>query len=185
MGHTQPQPNTTLPFTTSDPARAILLDLPSPLQPHAWSVLLQNYPGDLGLSIKNILLHGVLIGYEGPDQVRLSRNLASAQNDQETITVKLKEDLHLRRVLPIQPIYPFISSPLGLVPKSSGGLRRIHHLSHPKLHSVNDHIPHAFAAIKYITVDTVFRLVITGGRHYQIVKKDIKDAFRIVLITPY
>ncbi|HEY5813549.1 MAG TPA: reverse transcriptase domain-containing protein [Terrimicrobiaceae bacterium] len=123
------------------------------------------------------------MGYEGPKQLRLSRNLVSACKNPGCIQVKLEKDLRRGRVLLAQPNFPFISSPLGLVPKHDGGLRRIHHLSHPKQQSVNDHIPHNYASIQYITVDKVFDLVIQGGRDCLIVKKDIKDAFRIVPIA--
>jgi len=108
----------------------------------------------------------------------------SACENPRPIQVKLEEDLQRGRVLPAQPNFPFISSPLGLVPKHDGGLRRIHHLSHPKQHSVNNHIPHNYASIQYIRVDKVFDLVIQAGRDSLIVKKDIQDAFRIVPIAP-
>lgn len=55
---------------------------------------------------------------------------------------KLKEDLHLRRIVHIStPPTPFISSPLGLIPKQNGGFKQIYHLSHPKGGSVNNYIP--------------------------------------------
>ena len=116
-------------------------------------------------------------------QFRLSKNLASAYDDPSSIQSKLEDDLLLRRILPTEPIFPFISSPLGLVPKHDGGRRRIHHLSHPEGGSVNDHIPSHYASIRYITVDDIFDLVARGGRHCLIVKKDIKDAFRIIPIA--
>ena len=115
--------------------------------------------------------------------MRLSSNLTSAFDDPHSIQSKLEDDLRLRRVVPTQPTFPFVSSPLGLVPKHDGSLRRIHHLSHPEGSSVNDHIPPQYTAIRYVTMDEVFDLVVQGRRHCLIVKKDIKDAFRIIPIA--
>ena len=81
------------------------------------------------------------------------------------------------------PAPPFISSPLGLVLKHDGGWRRIHHLSFSGRRSVNDNIPKDYSAIKYITIDTIFQLVVDAGKECLIIKRDIKDAFRNVLVA--
>ena len=86
-------------------------------------------------------------------------------------------------MVPVDPAPPFISSPLGLVPKHDGGWRRIHHLSFPDRRSVNDNIPKNYSAIEYITIDTIFQLAVDAGKNCLIIKRDIKDAFRNVPIA--
>jgi hypothetical protein len=49
--------------------------------------------------------------------------------DPSVIKQKLFDDLALGRVTSVHPVTPYICSPLGLVPKHNGGLRRIHLLS--------------------------------------------------------
>jgi hypothetical protein len=79
---------------------------------------------------------------------------------------------------------PFICSPLGLVPKGSGGWRRIHHLSYPRGNSVNDHIPAEWAALEYATVDQAIALVAAQGPRATLIKRDLQDAFRHIPIAP-
>ena len=59
------------------------------------------------------------------------------------------------------PSQRFICSPLGLIPKSDGSWRRIHHLSFPPGALVNDHIPAEWGALEYISFDEAITLV--GG----------------------
>lgn len=70
---------------------------------------------------------GVEVGYKGRrDVLILSKGLASAMEDPSIIDNKLEEDLRLRKIIPVPNLStPFISSPLGLVPKHDGGFRRI------------------------------------------------------------
>ena len=99
------------------------------------------------------------------------------------IKQKLLDDLSLSRVTSSLPMTPYICSPLGLVPKHDGGLRRIHHLSHPRGRSVNDYIPKDFSNIKYISIREVYTKILAAGRSCVIIKKDIKDAFRNIPVS--
>jgi hypothetical protein len=99
---------------------------PSPLHLPAWEHMLVNYPGDLPQLVSGILRNGAQLGYEGPAQFILSRNLISADADDHTIQDKLAADLKAGRVVPISASPPYICSPLGLVPKHDKGWRRIH-----------------------------------------------------------
>jgi hypothetical protein len=74
-------------------------------------------------------------------------------------------------------------SPLGLVPKADGGFRRIHNLSWPQGLSVNDAIPDEYAALQYASIDQVLSLVRAAGPGAILLKRDIKDAFRMVPIA--
>ena len=95
-----------------------------------------------------------------------------------------KQQLHtsLTKIGP-QPSYPFISSPLGLVPKSDGGWRRIHDLSFPKGKSVNDGIPEDFGALEYASLDDAIEVLLTIGRGAILVKRDLSDAFRYIPVA--
>ena len=97
--------------------------------------------------------------------------------------MKITEDLKAGLIKPITPSKPFISSPLGLVPKGDGGWRRIHHLSFPEDTSVNAFIPREFGTITYVTFDEIINNVITAGRHSIIIKRDIKEAFRNIPVA--
>ncbi len=133
-----------------------------------------------------ILRFEVEIGYKDPcDVLKLSKNLASAMEDPSIIDNKLEEDICLRKVVSVPvPSPPFISSPLGLVLKHDGDFRRIHHLSHPKGRSVNDHIPDGAGELRYTRFQEVLDLILATGRHSIVIKRDIKDAFRNVPIAP-
>ena len=90
----------------------------------------------------------------------------------------------LGRVEKVTGDRPFICSPLGLVPKP-GGWRRIHHLSYPRHHSVNHHIPEKCAEFKYRKFEEVLEMVREGGRSSVILKRDVKDAFRNIPLAPH
>ena len=181
-----PRPNTTNRFQLVDASRPPLQNSPSPLKPTAWAELLSSYPGSIRIHLPMILRFGAQLGYEGPNAFILSKNLASALADTEMIDKKLAEDLRCRRVEEVTiPTMPFISSPLGLVPKHDGGWRKIHHLSHPVGCSVNDHIPDGAGEMRYTRFQDVLQMVIRAGRNCIILKRDVKDAFRNISVAPH
>ena len=80
-----------------------------------------------------------------------------SNDDPATLTADLTtQNAHGRpkSIIP-DPSQRFICSPLGLVPKTGGGWRRIHHLSFPPGSSVNDFIPTEWGALEQ------------GGRHLE------------------
>ena len=105
--------------------------------------------------------------------------------DTEIIDNKLRDDLALQQVVEVKaPAPPFISSPLDLLPKHDGGWRKIHHLSHPRGHSVNDQIPDGEGEMRYTRFQDVLRMVTRVGRNCVILKRDGKDVFRNVSVAP-
>ncbi len=133
-----------------------------------------------------ILRFGAQLDYEGPNTFILSKNLMSALADTGIIDKKLAEDLRCRQVEKVtNPTLPFISSPLGLVPKHDGGWRKIHHLSHPVDCSVNDHIPDGAGEMRYTRFQDVLQMVIRTGRNCIILKRDVKDAFKNVPVASH
>lgn len=84
------------------------------------------------------------------NELIFSENLASAMEDLSIIDNNLAEDIQLHRVVSVSTsIAPFISSPLGLIPKHDGGFRQIYHLLHPKEKSVNEHILDGAGKLRY------------------------------------
>lgn len=179
------RPNTNPSFCLVDPSQPPLTHSPSPFNSRAWAVLLQHYKGALPSQLLLILRFGTLIGYQGPESTIISHNLASALLDSAIIQQKLEEDLKSGQIIPATQSTPFVSSPLGLVPKSNGGLRRIHHLSYPRGRSVNDFIPKEACRLRYATLGNVFARIRRTGRGAVIIKKDIKDAFCNIPVAPH
>jgi hypothetical protein len=95
----------------------------------------------------------------------------------------LAEDIQRKRVILCCPDTPLVSSPLGLVGKSDGNFRRIHHLSHPPGRSVNDGIPESYGYLRYDTFEDILNLIVAAGRHCVITKRDIKNAFRNIPVA--
>lgn len=81
----------------------------------------------------------------------------------------------------------FHISPLRLthVPKKlPGEFRLIHHLSFPEGHSINSHIPNIASSVHYANIDDAIRLVQCSGRGCALAKTDIKNAFRLIPVSP-
>ena len=85
---------------------------------------------------------------------------------------------------PISPqLLPLVhTSPLNLVPKAhhSNKWHMICDLLSPIGHSVNDGIPPELCSLQYAKVDDAVDIIRKLGRGTQLVKLDIKDAYRIV-----
>ena len=181
------RPNTTVLFQLVDASKARLLHSPSPFIINSWSQLLLLYP-DQGLCTHLVMLSrfGCLLGYTAPETLILSSNFPSALIDPSVIDNKLAEDLSTGKVVEIiDPTSLFISSPLGLVPKHDGGLRRIHHLSYPIGSSVNDRIADEASALSYTSLQRIFSKVLAAGRHAVLIKRDIKNAFHNIPVAPH
>ncbi len=183
-----PRPNTFIKFRLADASKPPLINSPSPLKPRAWADLLARYPRSLRIQRIHFLMvlrFGAELGYKGPDAFILSNNLASALEDPTIIEKKLQKDLASGCVTPVyQPSRPFICSPLGLVPKHNEGWRGIHHLSHPRGELVNDYIPDGVGEMMYTRFQEVLQLVINEGKHFVIMKRDVKDALKNVPVAP-
>ncbi|EED11627.1 conserved hypothetical protein [Talaromyces stipitatus ATCC 10500] len=173
------RPNTALQYPVFNTELPKLYPSPSPLHPQRWRNLLRYYPGELGSTLAGILTYGVQIGYRGKKHACHSTN--HYIHEPSIITEKLAEDLNLHRVK-LAFKSSFIS-PLGLVPKHDGGWRRIHDLSWPPGCGVNQGIPDNWSAIEYMKIDDIYDQIIKAGSGCTIIKRDIKDAFRIVPVA--
>ena len=74
---------------------------------------------------------------------------------------------------------PNFISPLGAIPKSTGGIRLIHDCSRPLGNSLNDYATLEFSK-RFQTIDDATSLVQPG---YYMAKVDLKSAYRSVSIS--
>lgn len=83
------------------------------------------------------------------------------------------------------PFEPFQVSPLGVVPKKTPGeFRLIHHLSFPKGSSVNHGISPEHTRVCYTRIEDTINQIKELGQGCYLAKTDIKNAFRIIPISP-
>lgn len=138
--------------------------------------------GTLSSYILEGLQHGFNIGYTGARYYHRSSNLTSAHQQRAFVSRKLAEACAAGEVAGPYSEPPFQHlrcSGLGTVPKKSGSLRLIHHLSAPTGRSINDGIsPEAFS-LHYVTVDDAVRMVFDCGPGCHLTKVDIRSAFRL------
>jgi hypothetical protein len=161
------------------------LENPGPLKPHAWAHWLSRHPDrTYARTLVDIIRHGAKVGYTGPRQRIVAKNLASAADAPDILSTDLHKQLAKGQLGQTADLPEnFISSPLGLVPKSDGNFRRIHHLSHPAGNSVNDHIPRDWGTLTYTKFDDALHAVAQAGRNSTLVKRDLADAFRHIPVS--
>ena len=128
------------------------------------------------------------LGYTGPRELKLSKNLVSAKDNTDEVLRKIEAEIEKGRVggpFDTPPFHNMRCSPIGLVPKKAPGeFRLIHHLSWPEGNSVNFHIDPEKASVKYTSFDEAVRIVQKAGQNCELAKCDIKSAFRLLPIHP-
>ena len=65
-----------------------------------------------------------------------------------------------------------------------GEFRLIHHLSFPEGRSINSHILQIASSVHYTNIDDAIRLIRRTGRGCTLAKTDIKNAFRLIPVSP-
>ena len=112
----------------------------------------------------------------------------SALEFPEGVNDKLAKELHAGRIAgPFEtpPLPVFQISPLGFNPqKVPGEFCLFHHLSFPEGQSVNSHIPKIASIVRYASIDDAVRLISRTGRGCALAKTDIKNAFRLIPVSP-
>ena len=162
----------------------------STLHPTRWQELLRLYPDpSFPQLLADIAKFGTRIGYEGPHVQIWSPNHTSIHRISKEITANICSELAEGRLLEIHSLPQFfVISPLGAVKKMSGGIqtswRRIYDLSFPQGSSVNDGIPKAYGSLIYETLDQAVALISKHGRGTCLRKRDLKDAFRRIPVSP-
>ena len=161
----------------------------SPINLPHLSSFLSHYP-DYRLA-SYILLgirDGFRIGLAAPVTIRSSsRNHSSCQSCPGVITDYISAERSAGRMSGPWPASDSLHvSPIGLVPKGHDGVtwRMIVDLSYPRGQSVNDCIPSNLCSLSYPSVDDAVDYVMELGRFMQMVKLDLKSAYRILPIHP-
>ena len=117
-----------------------------------------------------------------------SSNHPSARAHKQEVDERISAELSTGRLLGPLPanLLPLVHvSPIGLVPKAhTTKWRMIVDLSHPAGGSVNDGISPHLCSLQYASVDDAVKIIQKLGVGTQLVKLDIKDAYRIVPIHP-
>ena len=132
-------------------------------------------------------VHWFRIGYSGDRSATVSRNLLSVRRHPDVARKKLWKEIQMGRIAG-----PFVSPPLanlrvppiGVVPKSSGSFRLIHHLLWPPGNSVNDGISDEACYVKYASFDEAVQCITRSGRSTLMAKTDVKSAFRLLPVNP-
>ena len=133
------------------------------------------------------LERGFSVGYTLPLQNTSSPNLPSASQHPDFVSTSLQEACRRGETagpFDTKPFPTMYISGVGVVPKKSGKLRLIHHLSSPSGRSVNDGIPKADFSLHYVTIDNAISAILAAGRGCYLSKVDIKSAFRICPVRP-
>lgn len=165
---------------------------PTPICAANWLVPLLAHPDHkFAAYIHSGLLHGFRIGVDrqGPTLRNASKNHPSALANRTAVREYIRAEVEAGRL--VGPISTHLSplvhtSPIGLVPKSHqiDKFRMIVDLSFPRGHSTNDSISRELSSIMYASVDDAVGHIIRLGRGTQLVKLDLKNAYRIVPVHP-
>lgn len=115
-------------------------------------------------------------------------NHPSALAHKREVDERIAAELNAGRLLGPLPAHMLSQvhlSPIGLVPKAhTNKWRMIVDLSHPENESINSGILPSLCSLRYASVDDAVRIIQTLGVGTQLVKLDIKDAYRIVPVHP-
>lgn len=160
----------------------------SPIDTRTLSALLQSYPyQSVAMDLIRGFSYGFRICYDGPRIPFICKNLKSILANHEVAEQKINEEVRLGRVAGPFVNKPFDNlrcSPIGLVPKKSGGFRLIMDLSYPPGFSVNDFIDPELTSVTYAKFDDAIAIVKRLGKGALMGKMDIKSAFRLLPCSP-
>ena len=161
-------------------------NLPTPIKVDRLISLLSGYSHSTVEFLYSGFSFGFPIHFEGERVSSTSKNLVSAFLHPTVVDDKIRKELDSHRLAgPFPPLPPFRITPLGVVPKKTPGeFRLIHHLSYPKGFSVNDGIESEHTRVCYATVDDAIKFIKLAGPGCFLAKTDIKNAFRIIPISP-
>ena len=143
----------------------------------------------LATYISNGLRYGFRIGfgYSSPLRTTVHNHPSSCENP-PVVASHIREELRLGRLdgpIPQSSLEHVHASPIGLVPKPhSDKWRLIVDLSYPTDHSINDGISSAVCSLQYASVDDAVDIIMHLGRHTELVKMDLSNAYRIVPVHP-
>ena len=165
---------------------------PTPLSVQAFARHLQSHPDQqFSAFILRGLSYGFRVGYSSSRGALRSRgvNHPSSLANQAVVGSYIADEVKVGRLVgPI--LYSFRgfvhTSPIGLVPKghASGKWRMIVDLSSPRAASVNSGIDEALCSLRYASLDNAIELIRHLGPGTELLKMDLKDAYRVVPVHP-
>jgi len=164
----------------------------TPIEMDRLSVFLASHPDQaFAAYIHQGLTHGFRIGFNSSSTQLQSRssNHPSALANGRVVQERIAPEVSAGRLYgPIaSDVAPHVHvSPMGLVPKAhqTNKWRLIVDLSCPAGNSVNDGIDPKLCSLCYASVDNAVAAVQQLGRDAELVKLDIRDAYRIVPVHP-
>lgn len=160
----------------------------SPIDVKKLSQLLMEYPNNSASKIIDEgFKYGFPIHYSGPRTPVDCQNLKSVHELPIKTRDKIQSEIDLGRIsgpYNKRPISNLRCSPIGLVPKKTGGFRLITHLSFPPGNSVNTYIDPVHSSVQYSPFDHAISLIQKVGQNALCGKHDIKSAFRLLPIYP-
>ena len=126
------------------------------------------------------LVHGCVIGYNGPQFVGHAKHLSSALQHPDIIDNSLKKEVETGCTLgPFNhpPLPNLWCSGLDAVPKHNGGWQIIYHLSAPPGLSINDFIDSNSYSLSYCSVDDEYTIINELGTGALLSKIDLNIPF--------
>ena len=168
---------TTLPYIAPIEER-------TPLRINHWKRLMALHPeADKVQYILDTLTHGADLNFLGErDNSVVHPNLKTATDKEDIVDTYVADELQLGRYLgPFDepPCENFRSSPIGVIPKDITKFRLINHLSFPRQgDSINAGIGSMECGLG--SYDEAVRLVTQVGPGAQLLKVDVKAAFRLI-----
>lgn len=106
--------------------------------------------------------YGFKLNYTGPRSSCAYDNLLAIKQNPDVATKQLINEIELGRMagpFKNKPISNLRCSPVRVVPKRTGDVRLITHLSYHKENSVNDFIDERFTKVNYSSFDNIVNLV--------------------------
>jgi len=173
------------PHVSFDESRDLQLGR-SPIRLPVLFQCLSNYENRIdALILENGFRSGFKIEYNGTRTAVEYKNLKSAIDNEIVLLEKIGQEVQLGRIagpFAKPPLSNLRVSPVGLVPKASGGWRMISHLSFPEGSSINDGIEQTFCSVRYTSFDKVTDMIYDLGVGALLAKRDLKSAYRILPI---
>jgi len=174
------------------PIPEVLQQAHTPLRVLVWEECLRSHPDrEFAEYITRGLTQGFRIGFRYQDQVcRSARsNMQSGGKNPLVFFDYLRSETEAGMLIgPLERMaVPGLHiNHFGVIPKSQqpGKWQIIVGLSHPRKHSVNDGVLKEYCSLKYPSVDDTMRVILAVGPGTQLVKFDIKSAYRIVPVHP-
>ena len=147
----------------------------------------------LGRQYVKYILQGLLVGFRIGFSHSLHRlgqrghNHPSSSTNMDVVSNKVRAKVQAARLLgplPSEVVKCVHVSPIGLVPKGHNTARwqMIVNVSSPGPNSVNHGIPEDQCSLRYASTDVALRLIRSLGAGCQLLKMNLKDAYRVVPI---